>query len=140
MARPSESTLSATSDGAVVGRPVSGGGAQHAWRRVTLCVTLGVHGVHAVVAGVVPICMWRDSSFYVPYTIVRWLGWAGRRKVVGDHDELRHAVAQWGRFGHHGAFGAVSRLERRVGRPVLLEGGLIHCRDVQAVVNALVNQ
>ena len=34
----------------------------------------------------------------------------------------------------------LTRLERRVGRPVLLQGGLIHCRDVQAVVNALVNQ
>ena len=70
--------------GAVVGRPLSGGGAEHAWRRVTICVTVGLHGAHAVVAGVVPVCMWRDSSFYVPYTIVRWLGWAGRRKVVGD--------------------------------------------------------
>ena len=126
--------------GAVVGRPVSGGGAEHAWRRATICVTVALHGAHAVVAGVVPICMWRDSSFYVPYTIVRWLGWAGRRKVVGEYDEARHGEAQWGRFGHHGAFGAVSRLERRLGRPVLLQGGLIHCSDLQAVVNALVNQ
>ena len=126
--------------GAVIGRPISGGGAEHAWRSVILSVTIGVHGAHAVVAGVVPICMWRDSSFYVPYTIVRWLGWAGRRKVVGDEDEARHGEAQWGRFGHHGAFAAVSQLERRLGRPVLLQGGLFHCRDLQAVVNALVNQ
>ena len=141
MARPSKSTLSATGMELLLDVLISGGGAQHAWRRVTIfSVTMGVHGAHAVVAGVVPICMWRDSSFYAPYTIARWLGWAGRRKVVGNDDEAGHGVAQWGRFGHHGAFGAVSRLERRLGRPVLLQGGLIHCRDLQAVVNALVNQ
>ena len=96
--------------------------------RRTRTRTIAVCGV----CGIVPVCLWKGVGWFVPLAVVRWLAWAGMRKMVDGGDCGR------ARFDHRSAFGSVDRVEKAVGRAVMLHGHLIHVFDVESVILALI--
>ena len=84
------------------------------------------------VCGIVPVCLLKGVGWFVPLAVVRWLAWAGMRKMVDGGDCGR------ARFDHRSAFGSVDRVEKAVGRVVMLHGHLIHVFDVESVILALI--